>query len=72
MTLPVVSLELETIPSPVQPSHCAPRYFMLFVVQVERVKATSGDFCHLLITFANTLEPDPAQQNLGSDLDSSC
>ena len=26
---------------------------------------TSGDFCHLLITFANSLDPDQARQNVG-------
>ena len=29
----------------------------------------SGDFCPLLITFANSLDPDQAQQNVGPDLD---
>ena len=29
----------------------------------------SGDFCHLLITFANSLDPDQARQNVGPDLD---
>ena len=29
----------------------------------------SGDFCHLLITFANSLDPD---QNVGPDLDQNC
>ena len=29
----------------------------------------SGDFCHLLITFANSLDPDPARQNVRPDLD---
>ena len=33
---------------------------------------TSGDFCHLLITFANSLDPDQARQNVGPDLDSNC
>ena len=32
----------------------------------------SGDFCHLLITFANSLDPDQAQQNVGPDLDPNC
>ena len=32
----------------------------------------SGDFCQLLITFANSLDPDPAQQNVGPDLDPNC
>ena len=29
----------------------------------------SGHFCHLLITFANSLDPDQDQQNVGPDLD---
>ena len=29
----------------------------------------SSDFCHLLITFANSLDPDQDGQNVGSDLD---
>ena len=29
----------------------------------------SGDFCHLLITFANILDPDEDSQNVGPDLD---
>ena len=29
----------------------------------------SGDFCHLLITFAYSLDPDQAQQDVRPDLD---
>ena len=29
-------------------------------------------FCRLLITFANNLDPDQAQQNVGLDQDSKC
>ena len=29
----------------------------------------SSDFCHLLITFANSLDPDQARLNIGPDLD---
>ena len=29
----------------------------------------SGDFCHLLITFANSLDPDQDRQIVGPDLD---
>ena len=29
----------------------------------------SGDFFHLLITFANSLDPDQDRQNVGPDLD---
>ena len=32
----------------------------------------SDDFCHLLITFANNLDPDQARQNVGPDLDPNC
>ena len=32
----------------------------------------SGDFCCLLITFANSLDPDQDQQNVGTDLDQNC
>ena len=28
-----------------------------------------GDFCHLLVTLANSLDPDQDQQNVGPDLD---
>ena len=31
-----------------------------------------GDFCCLLITFANNLNPDQARQNVGPDLDPNC
>ena len=31
----------------------------------------SGKLCHLLITLANSLDPDQAQQNVGPDLDPS-
>ena len=32
----------------------------------------SSDFCRLLITFANSLDPDQDQQNVGLDLDPNC
>ena len=32
----------------------------------------SGNFCHLLITFATSLDPDQAQQNIRLDLDRKC
>ena len=31
-----------------------------------------GDFCHLLITFANSLDPDQDRLNVGPDLDLNC
>ena len=33
---------------------------------------TGGDFCCLLITFANSLDQDQARQNVGPDLDPNC
>ena len=32
----------------------------------------SGEFCHLLLVFANILDPDQARQNVGTDLDPNC
>ena len=32
----------------------------------------SSDFCNLPITFANSLDPDKDQQNVGPDLNSNC
>ena len=32
----------------------------------------SGSFCHLLIAFANSLDPDQARQNGEPDLDPNC
>ena len=32
----------------------------------------SGDFCRLLIVFANNLGPDQARQNVGPDLGPNC
>ena len=32
----------------------------------------SGDFCRLLITFANSLDPDQDRQNVSPDLDPDC
>ena len=32
----------------------------------------SGDLCCLLITFANSFEPDQDRQNVGPDLDPNC
>ena len=31
-----------------------------------------GDFCQTVWTFANSLDPDQARQNVGPDLDSNC
>ena len=34
--------------------------------------STSVDFCRLLVTFANSLDPDQARQNVQPDLDPNC
>ena len=34
--------------------------------------SASGNFRHLLIQFANSLDPDQARQNVGPDLDPNC
>ena len=31
-----------------------------------------GNFCCLMITFVNSLDPDQARQNVGPDLDPNC
>ena len=55
-------------------SHC-PLAIHIFLVPLNcplvlfKSVSPSGDFCHLLLTFANKLDPDQAQQNMGSDLD---
>ena len=36
------------------------------------LRSASGDFCCLLITLANRLDPDQARQNVKSDLDPNC
>ena len=33
---------------------------------------TSDEFCHLLITFVNSLDPDQARQKVSPDLDLNC
>ena len=38
------------------------------VVQYLTLLSVSGNFCHLLISFANSLDPDQAQQYVGPDL----
>ena len=38
----------------------------------EHVFHAGGDFCRLLITFANSLDPNQARQNVGPDLDPNC
>ena len=34
--------------------------------------SAADNFCRLLITFENSLDPDQARQNVGHDLDPNC
>ena len=43
-------------------------FFILVLGKLNSFLASS-DFCHLLITFANNLDPDQDGQNVGPDLD---
>ena len=45
---------------------------LLFVYNKQSSLPTRGKFCCLLFIFANSLDPDQAQQNVGSDLDPKC
>ena len=39
------------------------------VIVVINFLLASGDFCHLLINFANSLDPDQDRHHVGPDLD---
>ena len=50
---------------------------IIIISQVTRLRIinyflASGNFCHLLITFANSLDPDQDQLNVLLDLDPNC
>ena len=45
-------------------------HFFLGALRVNSLLA-SCDFCHLLLTFANSLDPDQDRQKIGADLDPS-
>ena len=60
--------------------HCLPKYMYLFYEFPEGYYGQQGPIfgilimslpteCRLLITFANSLDPDQARQNVGPDLD---
>ena len=53
-----------------KPNNCL-KCFLLLLCSFNSFPA-SGDFCCLLITFADSLSPDQAQQNVGPDLDPNC
>ena len=41
----------------------------LQIYKVFQLFLATGDFCHLLITFANGLDPDQDHPNVGPDMD---
>ena len=43
-----------------------------FKISLLKFFPASGKLCRFLITFANSLDPDQAPQNIGPDLDPSC
>ena len=42
---------------------------MLWLQKILPWNFTSGNFCHLLLTFANSLDPEQDRQNVCPDLD---
>ena len=40
----------------------------MFFFNMDMASPDRGDFCHLLISFATSLDPYQAKQNLGPDL----
>ena len=59
--------------------HCLSKYSFGGVNSIQKVKSSvsyvrngrmvSSDFCGLLITYANSLDPDQDRHNVGPDLD---
>ena len=49
-----------------------PLPLMIHFNQLFNCLLSRGDFCHLLITFANSLDPDQDRQNVGPDLVPNC
>ena len=47
-------------------------YFFSYSAEFNSFTPASGDFCRLLITSANSLDLDQAQQNVGSDPNPNC
>ena len=48
--------------------NCASDKIAITVIYLNSLPA-NGDFCQLMISFANSLDPDPARQNVRPDLD---
>ena len=42
---------------------------IIFLHECDISFQASSDFCHLLITYANSLDPDQDRQNVGPDPD---
>ena len=51
--------------------HCNNFSLYTFFMHINSFPA-GGDFCRLLITFADILAPDQVRQNVGTDLDPNC
>ena len=47
-------------------------YIMTKYISSSFLKLASGDFCYLLIAFANSLDPDQDRQNVRPDLVPNC
>ena len=62
----------------VLPKFCSRRHFhiLLLLKKLDMMFHISlpatGNFCHLLICFENSLDPVQARQNVGPDLDANC
>ena len=54
--------------------HMIPKLPKIYIFKRYLIKSfpTSGNFCRLLIIFANSSDPDQARQNVGPDLDPNC
>ena len=65
----VTPARLEPAAPQSQVKHSTTRPLRSLLLQDKVNLALSGDFCRLLMTFANSLEPDQDQQYVGPDLD---
>ena len=56
------------------PKKCSLSYFSsFFQLKIQYTSfLASSDFCHLLVKFANSLDPDQDRHNVGPDLDPNC
>ena len=51
--------------------HCWKSHVIAYIIEFQPVNSflAREDFCHLLITFANNLDPDQDRQNISTDWD---